>query len=382
MAQPVRKFLRQAAMLLLAAVLFSGCDRESDYTLAFSHSIHVTDNGVACADCHGKMVEGGRFGRPAHAACKECHGDWVETKSIAADTCGKCHKIKDLKTLAPGASDKPADKKADKKANALFVHTDALAKRCADCHGALLDKKLEHVPEMTHPVKVRIREQAHRWGMACAACHAEMDAKTPPPNHRQNWTKQHGALGTQPDNACGMCHRDESCRECHQVTMPASHNNLWRLKTHGIQAAWDRSRCMVCHEQDSCVACHESNRPQSHTAAWRQAHCLNCHPSENTGTGCTECHKDASLRDHPDPHGVGWRDNHCYSCHIGAPAPNECMECHPGGNSVLLHQDFWPEIHDRGGMNPNIVNWCHDCHEPASSAARMRKIVPSKSKSR
>jgi hypothetical protein len=327
----------------------------------------------SCADCHG-TTEAGRCARPAHPACKECHGDWVETKSITADTCGKCHKVKDLKSLSPVDAAKPP---ADKKISSLFVHTDAVAKRCADCHGTLLDKKLEHVPELTRQAKIKLREQAHRWGMDCAACHAEMNPKTPPPNHRQEWTHLHGAVGKQPDNTCGMCHRDESCRECHQVTMPASHNNLWRLKTHGVQAARERSRCLVCHQQDACVACHGSNRPQSHTATWRQNHCLNCHPSQSTGTGCTECHKDTSLQSHPNPHSVGWRNNHCYSCHIGPPAPNDCMACHPGGNSVMVHKDFWTEIHDR---NPpaNFVNLCHECHEPSSSSVRMRKAVPKK----
>jgi hypothetical protein len=362
-----------AALLLLSGLLLqSGCDKDGGYTLAFSHNLHVTDNSMACTDCHGKMADG-RFARPAHAACKECHGDWIETKTVTADTCGKCHKVKDLKTLSPAETARPAARKTE----SLFVHTGALTNRCADCHGALMDKKLTLVPEMTPKARLTIREQAHRQGLACATCHAEMDAKTPPPNHRQNWTRLHGAAGTLPDNTCSMCHRDESCRECHQVTQPASHNTLWRQKPHGVQAAWDRARCLVCHQQDSCVACHEGNRPQSHNAAWERNHCLNCHPSQGTGTGCTECHQTTTLSSHPDPHSVGWRDNHCWNCHIGPPAPNQCMYCHPGGDSVLVHQDFWPDIHYRNAPK-NLVNLCYECHEPAVSAAKLRKTAQKK----
>ncbi len=312
--------LPHATILLLAALLLSGCDKDNAYSLTFSHNLHVSENGMSCANCHGKMTAG-RFSIPTHAACKECHGDWIETKAMNAETCGKCHASKDLKTLPP--SETPPAPAAN--TSKLFVHTSALTNRCMDCHGAFMDKKLNRVPILAHKDKVRIRDQAHRWGLDCATCHTAMDRKTPPPNHRQNWSRLHGALGTQPDNACAMCHRDESCRECHQVTMPASHNNLWRNKTHGLQASFDRARCLVCHQQDSCEACHESNRPQSHNG--------------------------------------NWEDRHCYACHMGPAAPNQCAVCHPGGNSVLIHQGVWPAGHE----NRNITG-CHRCHPPNGPA--------------
>ncbi len=342
----VKQLSKRAAVILLA-VLLAGCNKDDGYKLVFSHNLHVAENDVTCLDCHGKMADG-HFAKPGHAVCKECHSSWIETKEITAETCGMCHKGKDLQEFSK-TEPVPA---AAGQVNGVFIHTEALANRCADCHGTLMDKKLKQVPELTHKEKVRIRDQAHHWGLSCTACHSDMDPKTPPPSHSQNWTRRHGTMGSQPDNACGVCHSKESCRDCHQVTLPSSHNNLWRLKTHGIQAAWDRGRCLVCHEQDSCTTCHESTRPQSHTAGWDKNHCNNCHPSKSTGTGCTLCHGDA-LESHPNPHSAGWLGKHCNNCHAGSPESRQCGVCH-GWTDLGSHP------------NPHSVGWlgehCNNCH--------------------
>jgi hypothetical protein len=311
-----RTVLRSAAGLLLVWALVSGCDKENGYTLKFSHNLHVKDSGMACGDCHGKIKDG-NFSGLTHAECKECHGDWVETTTIAATTCGKCH-LKNLKELGPVTSSNAPTVPAI----SLFVHTAATSNRCADCHGAFLAKGLDYVPEMTRKVNVGIREQAHRWGLECSACHTDLDRRTPPPSHRGNWKKLHGPLGTQPDNACTVCHTPDSCRECHETEKPRTHNTMWRLKTHGSQAAFDRERCLVCHQQDSCVACHEETRPRTHNASWRR--------------------------------------NHCYSCHEGPAVQNSCAACHEGGNILSQHQANRSSLHDRFSNN------CSDCHYPGS----------------
>jgi hypothetical protein len=446
-------WLGTALVVLAGLALLAGCDKDN-YTLAYSHSLHVKDNGMACKDCHGPATQG-RFAIPGHKACTDCHGDWIETKVIGPKTCGMCHKVKDLQALTNAV---PA--KLVGEPGGVFVHTAALTNRCNDCHGLLLDAKLKSVPDMTHRAKVKIRDQAHKWGMDCKACHVDLNPQTPPASHSKNWTRRHGVLGSQSDSVCGVCHRAETCSACHKVMMPDSHNNMWRLKTHGLRAAWDRARCMVCHEQDSCVACHSVTQPQSHNAAWKQNHCPACHASGTSsgpgfaksiiagawpqhvsssaamGPGCTLCHDtnigshpdphpagwitqhcntchpgtpDAAqcqvchggdtIGSHPDPHPAGWRSQHCNTCHPGAPAsdlcktchgkdligahpdphpagwrtrhcfschagssslPVDCATCHKGGDSVALHQNFWPPIHNRFGPGAN----CYDCHKP------------------
>jgi hypothetical protein len=377
-------------LLLSGLVLLSGCNKD-DYTLAFSHNLHVKENGMACKDCHGQVTQG-RLVTPGHKACIECHGDWIETKTIGQKTCGMCHKVQDLQVLSSKTPVQPVSK-----AGGVFVHTEVLTNRCNDCHGQLLEAKTKGVPKQTHSAKVQLRDQVHRWGLDCKGCHVDMDPKTPPASHNRNWTRRHGALGSQDDMVCGVCHREESCRECHQTMMPESHNNLWRLKTHGIRADWDRSRCAVCHEQDSCIACHSVAKPQSHNAGWKDNHCFGCHTSSSKRTGCVVCHEAKidshpnphpagyakqhcgtchpgspaaeqckvchganQLSTHPDPHPAGWRQRHCFSCHAGASATAECAICHQGGGSVLVHQSSWPPMHNRFGDRAN----CADCHRP------------------
>ena len=361
-----RQTLGTALVLLAGLVMLSGCDPDKR-TLAFSHNLHVKENGMACADCHGSGAEG-RYILPTHKSCSDCHSDWIDTKTINEKTCGKCHKQKDPKDLAyPVAT---AQTNSASMARGIFVHTAVLSNRCADCHGAILDPKVKVVAPLTPGDRIKIRTQAHAWGMDCKACHADLNRDTPPPSHQENWTKRHGALGAQSDNACGQCHREQACRDCHQVTKPQSHNNLWRLKTHGMEASFDRARCLVCHQQDSCTACHETTSPTTHTAGWRDNHCKNCHTSTSGGggTGCAVCHPNVGIgSSHPDPHGPGWRQQHCFSCHEGSPETQQCAVCHAGATGGLqqIHHGFWPSVHNRFyGQNVD----CYYCHMPASAA--------------
>ena len=337
-----------AAFAACALLVVIGCDEDDAkrYKLYFSHYTHMVDYETACSDCHGD-AESGSFAKPSHASCVDCHEDWIETKKIAPGTCGECHKERNLEELAALEAPEPSVPVAG-----AFVHTPALTNRCDACHGNLIDEDLKNVPEIKFADRRRMRTEAHSWGMACVDCHTDMDPDIAPPNHDRNWERLHGEIGMQPDSVCSMCHSEQSCRECHQETMPQSHNNLWRMKTHGIEAAWDREKCMVCHEEDSCTACHQEVRPQSHNAAWEKTHCMQCHPSDATGTGCTFCHE-GGLEAHPDPHPVNWESQHCRSCHNGTPQGDQCIVC---------HEDSGLDNHP----NPHGAGWeqrhCNQCH--------------------
>jgi len=339
------------SVAILLSFLFAGCDEKESYKLAFNHQVHVVEYELACQDCHGKMSDG-LFARAGHDACMECHDDWIDTKKVTGKTCGMCHKVNDLQAY----SQKPTTNIVTE-VSGVFIHTSTLSNRCADCHGMVLDKKLKIHSDLTGKDKILIRDEAHQWGLECTACHENMDPKTEPPSHSRNWTKRHGPLGIQPDNTCNMCHSPMSCRECHQVTEPSSHNNLFRLKTHGIQGAWDRERCLVCHQQDMCITCHESTRPMSHNAGWNKKHCVNCHSSTSTGTGCALCHKNAGIDTHPNPHSAGWSKRHCFSCHEDSASGNQCQVCHPG-NIIQYHDNDWSPVHER--LPPGVD--CYYCH--------------------
>ena len=303
------------------ALLLAGCDEEK-YTLRFSHDLHVNENGMDCSDCHGDAAEG--FTPLSHDSCSDCHDEAEETE-IRANTCGLCHAGK-LDDLAKGRT-----AKAEKPKRTVFVHTEALAGNCQDCHGAIMEKGLEKVPMLRRADVIGIREAAHVSGRDCQACHVDMDRSEAPSSHDQVWMKRHGMLGSQADASCSVCHSENSCLECHSVMQPASHNNLWRMRSHGAAAAWNRDGCMVCHQQDSCQSCHAETPPRSHNARWAAS---------------------------------GKRPTHCIGCHTAGSAGEGCVVCHEDGNNLLLHAGFWPAgpgaqpDHDKLGTAVS----CYECH--------------------
>lgn len=332
----------------LLLLLLSGCDEEQ-YRLKFSHYIHVTDNGMDCEDCHGEL------GNPelatlSHESCSDCH-DETDAEEINADTCGYCHEKKLLPRLAEWQPEPDAPRRD------VFVHTEAMAGKCSECHGAILSEDLEVVPRLQRADILEIRDKGHRSEQDCLMCHVDMDRYQAPPNHDLVWERRHGQLGMQEDAVCSVCHSEDSCRECHSVMQPVSHNNMWRLRTHGIVSAWDRQRCMVCHEEDSCISCHSQVKPRSHGPLWGERHgtwdpgrCMVCHEPDY----CNSCHSQNA----PRSHRANWDDRHCMGCHITN--GDNCVVCHEQGNNVQLHMDYWPSFHDSLGLVSS--DQCEGCH--------------------
>ena len=325
-------------------LVLAGCNEKDKYTLVFSHALHVKDNGIACADCHGQIKEG-RLAWPGHQVCVDCHDAVTKTNEISATTCGMCHKEKNLREIAKYSP--PAKTSAG-----TFTHTPALKSECASCHEEVLTSKLDHVPVLSRSDIIRIRQKSHDSNRSCDICHTDMSPLVAPANHKKNWTRRHGGEASSADPVCGVCHKEQTCKECHQANKPESHNNnLWRTKTHGIEASWERAKCKVCHEEDSCVLCHSQERPRSHNAGWRANHCQNCHTSESMGTGCATCHP-GGISAHPNPHTANWRTVHCNQCHPGDPEWNQCILCHEGG--ISAH----PDPHGAGWLSQH----CNQCH--------------------
>jgi hypothetical protein len=298
-----------------SVLLLAGCDEEK-YQLKFSHYLHVTENEMDCSECHGDLGEAS-FNAITHETCIDCH-DEPEADEVRMDTCGYCHQEK----LLPKLDEWQAEPGPQRN---IFVHSETMADQCQECHGAIFDENLATVPKLQRDDIVQIRDEAHASGEDCQACHINMDRYIEPASHDLAWMKRHGQLGIQTDAACSVCHSEDSCRECHSVMQPISHNNLWRSRTHGIEAAWDRASCMVCHEEDSCTSCHSQVKPRSHRGRWAA---------------------------------MGMSPTHCFGCHTDATPGEGCVVCHEEGNNVLLHQDSWPSFHDNFGNQRN----CYDCH--------------------
>lgn len=316
-------------MALVGLVLvFAGCEKDEKYELRFSHYLHVTDNGMDCSDCHGEPGTPD-FNKISHATCLDCH-DEPEAEEISADTCGICHQEKQLGTFAApaeGVEKAPEDYAAEAAPSRhIFVHTEALAGKCTDCHDYLLDENLQAVPRLKRSDVVAIRNKAHLSGQDCATCHTDMASDQKPASHDVAWMKRHGVFATQDDAVCSVCHTEDTCTDCHSVMQPASHNNMWRMHTHGTVASWNRESCQVCHVEDSCTSCHATTRPRSHNARWAAP---------------------------------GKKPTHCIACHTEASEGQGCIVCHEDGNDLLLHERYWPDNHND---LPVVEIGCYQCH--------------------
>jgi hypothetical protein len=178
----------------------------------------------------------------------------------------------------------------------------------------------------------------------CATCHTKIRADVKPPNHADNWTKNHGkvfrAKGDASAENCAVCHSESTCTTCHSAQAPDNHTPYWRTRAHGFTARMDRDNCAACHRDDSCERCHSETRPTSHVGQWgatKDRHCLSCHQPLKSD-GCSVCHSGTPSHElaHPKPpsHNAGMN---CRMCH--GPAP---------GQQKLPHVD-------------NLEN-CNDCH--------------------
>ena len=113
--------------------------------------------------------------------------------------------------------------------------------------------------------------------------------------------------------------------------------------------------CEVCHGGDVL-----GDHPNPHAAGFANNHCQGCHDGDTVnGVSCQACHGSDIVGDHPNPHPGNFDDTHCDNCHTGSSAADDCAFCHEGGNSVLVHEDFWPPVHDRFGE----AAICSDCHQ-------------------
>lgn len=118
-----------------------------------------------------------------------------------------------------------------------------------------------------------------------------------PETHTADWMKLHGQASVSDSESCKDCHTDRvECITCHQEVAPRSHNGSWKRLTHAYKARWDRESCLVCHKEDSCTECHKSTPPITHRPGWggegdsQNRHCGSCHyPVQETT--CGTCHE-------------------------------------------------------------------------------------------
>ena len=326
------------ALLYVAGCLGKDSQQPEEQRFAFGHRLHVQDEGLECSDCHGTWEDSEDPGMPTAAQCALCHAALDEEKPPEEQ----------VATLYEGSSVRAAhaSRQSDE---ILFSHQKhaTLGLDCAACHAEVAEDEgaLElRGSELRMSMDACLECHASSSGPAladCAACHAEIRAGVAPPSHRADWTRYHGSVvrgrSTERSDLCALCHQPAECTTCHQIQLPANHNNYWRRRAHGLTASMDRESCSTCHDSDSCQRCHEETRPLSHVGAWgapKDRHCLECHEPLRS-VSCGVCHESTPSHDLATPlppdHHPGMD---CRACHgHGQPLPHvdngqACTSCH------------------------------------------------------
>jgi hypothetical protein len=308
------------AATALGCALFTG---RSDERLAFSHAVHVQEQGLECINCHEDASVSDTPGMPAPETCETCHVQLDEAKPEERRVAAL---FEDDVFRAVHAS-----ALADELVFSHLRHTEAL-EDCSACHrGIESNARIEEDKAFAMDDCTDCHAEK-KVANECATCHTRVDTAWPPPSHQHSWKQQHGMVVRSKSqvtaDSCVLCHQESSCTECHMIEAPQSHTNTWRQRTHGIQARMDRNSCSACHLPDACDACHAETRPRSHTGSFgapRSRHCLGCHfPLRNEG--CVTCHKETPSHQRAKPK-PAWH----------TPAMN-CRGCH-GSQQPLPHVD-------------------------------------------
>jgi len=311
-----------------------------------NHPLHI-ENDLECSDCHEADAETGEPTMPTWETCTDCHEQPEEGEEPDEDEPVLVGTFFD-------AEHKPLWKKAigAYAAEIKFRHKfhakvagEAGVASCTKCHGDMKSEEGGRVAGQPFTMGQCLEcHQAAQAPATCETCHEQMRTTRPPPSHDRAWKHGHGntanhlrLMATQ--NECSLCHVEpRDCNDCHRVTKPASHHQVW-MKRHGqiVRAAGGDlpQQCAMCHQNRSyCENCHLDQAPRNHTTLWRtRTHgvmvgmnrqtCATCHHTPF----CQRCHEDTAPRTH---RGM-WartRSTHCVQCHFPLGLNDSCKVCH------------------------------------------------------
>jgi len=317
--------------ILASCVLYERLAGKDD-ALAFSHRVHVEDEGLDCLACHAG-AETDEPGLPVQGQCMLCH----------EDTDAEAPPERRVATLFDADGAYLAQRFSALSDETLFshaLHAEA-AGDCAVCHTGIEESERVDAGLAVTMDECSKCHAALGAPNECATCHSRLGPEGAPSSHGANWTRTHGKVfrsgSKETANRCDLCHQESSCSSCHFDTPPENHTNYWRRRGHGITARMDRDSCAACHRSDSCERCHSENTPVSHNGSWggvKNRHCLSCHLNTQEG-GCFVCHQGTPSHSQATPlppdHTPGM---FCLQCHgITAPLPHvnkgdDCVACH------------------------------------------------------
>ena len=281
------------ALLILAPISVASCamlfGKGADEALAFSHGVHVEEQGMDCSDCHD-MGDGAALPTlPGPGLCLLCHAELDAEKPEERRVAALFEDDVYLAALACRLDDE-----------VIFDHGAHVAREadCGSCHdGIEASRRITAADAIGMEQCIDCHSRHAPGGESCSACHREIDTGWQPPGHHHEWTKRHGRIArmdtTREAARCSLCHSESACVQCHQEEEPANHDNFFRLRGHSALASIDRQNCWACHREDFCSRCHDEVRPLSHSGMFgspRNTHCLGCH-FPLASDGCITCHE-------------------------------------------------------------------------------------------
>jgi hypothetical protein len=189
----------------------------------FSHTRHAK---LACLVCHQTGTGLGRLTFERPRGCNICHH-----QAPATSRCASCHRDADLATPRPVTVTVAVRGHDPKPRPVDFLHTRHTAQTCVACHTTPVS--LAPAPAVAQCKSCHTDH--HATDRTCAACHANVDTKTPHANvevAHQRCDACH-ATGTverlTPTRSfCAMCHAEKSsthyegkeCTTCHFLASP------------------------------------------------------------------------------------------------------------------------------------------------------------------
>jgi hypothetical protein len=283
--------------------------------LIFAHEPHLKRD-YACDVCHPTFghSETGPV-KPDMLSCYRCHGLWHQGQGlVATEECAKCHPPEfDLIPPSHTQAFARGEHKVPAEANPAYCAQCHQSQFCVDCH------------------------QGYGTGP-----NAPTNPVIPKDHLLASWQAKHGKLYLARKGACGSCHDDASCRDCHKTVMP--HPPNW-IQNHKPPPGITAEDCNICHtDRRECQNCHHQ---KVRNVELIPANCVPCHPEMATIPPTSIKTKGAA------EHAV-----HFYVTKPGPyqkPRPYRCYECHielgssKNANNLELQQG-----HD--------LRLCYSCH--------------------
>jgi hypothetical protein len=236
------------------------------------------------------------------------------------------------------AADPPADPQSFEQLFQQLQDTPVYKGACTStCHGNIAQTK--------NYASAIIFKHGYHQLVACSSCHPRFP-------HRADATIERPAM-----RGCFDCHgvrhgpmgliASDKCEDCHLTPRdrlrPAFHTFGWAGKEHVAPANKEfNTRCAMCHKPESCTECHDRDGIVWSPESW----------DYNAEDGCLSCHGNAALTKQSSG---GQRSFQVTGLNASAHTDVDCQECHSDYryDDKKLTSSLW---------TVNAGQACADCH--------------------